>query len=296
VPLSRISVGLDGSNAASDALRWASGLADATGVPLRAIGTWQMPYLAAIPVAVGSLPSQAFMASHCAENLDHAIGEVGLSGDVEIVTREGEAGEVLVAETGPGELLVVGRTGRGRRHGLARMAEVLLGSTARYCVHNASGPVAAIPTGSAWAGNANVVVGVDGSPSSRAALAWAVDSLPASCPIHAVRTIAPYIDGLAAIDPGVLDRVLESAERELRGTIDDVVTPLGPEAIARVVPHVVVATARDGLSNPGFPVDLIVVGQRGNTGVKARFLGSVSDHTVRHAPCPVVVVPPNEPS
>lgn len=255
-----------------------------------------MPYLAAIPAIVGSLPSQAFMASHCAENLDLAIADAGLSGTVDVETREGEAGEVLVAETGPDELLVVGRTGRGRRHGLARMAEVLLGSTARYCVHNASGPVAAIPIGANWIDDARVVVGVDGSPSSSAALAWAVASLPASCSIHAVRTIAPYIDGLAAIDPGMLDRVLENADLELRGTIDALATPAGPNGAARVTPHVVVATARDGLINPGFQVDLIVVGQRGNTGVKARFLGSVSDHTVRHAPCPVIVVPPIEAS
>ncbi|MDH3704796.1 MAG: universal stress protein [Acidimicrobiia bacterium] len=33
----------------------------------------------------------------------------------------------------------------------------------------------------------------------------------------------------------------------------------------------------------------IVIGSRGRTGVKRFVLGSVSDHVVRHAPCPVVV-------
>jgi len=33
----------------------------------------------------------------------------------------------------------------------------------------------------------------------------------------------------------------------------------------------------------------IVIGSRGRSGVKRAFLGSVSDHVVRNAPCPVVV-------
>ena len=37
-------------------------------------------------------------------------------------------------------------------------------------------------------------------------------------------------------------------------------------------------------------VDLIVLGSHGRRGVGRSFFGSVSDHVVRHAPCPVVVV------
>ena len=36
----------------------------------------------------------------------------------------------------------------------------------------------------------------------------------------------------------------------------------------------------------------IVIGSRGRGGIKRAVLGSVSDHVVRHAPCPVVVVGP----
>jgi universal stress protein A len=37
-------------------------------------------------------------------------------------------------------------------------------------------------------------------------------------------------------------------------------------------------------------VDVIVVGSHGRTGLQRLFLGSVSEHVVRHAPCPVLVI------
>ena len=43
-------------------------------------------------------------------------------------------------------------------------------------------------------------------------------------------------------------------------------------------------------------VDVIVVGSHGRTGLGRFFLGSVSEHVVRHSPCPVLVVPSKEKS
>ena len=40
--------------------------------------------------------------------------------------------------------------------------------------------------------------------------------------------------------------------------------------------------------------DLVVVGTRGRSGAERMLLGSVSDHVVRNAPCPVLVVRPSE--
>ena len=41
-------------------------------------------------------------------------------------------------------------------------------------------------------------------------------------------------------------------------------------------------------------VDLVVVGTRGRSGAERMLLGSVSDHVVRHAECPVLVVRPHK--
>jgi universal stress protein A len=47
----------------------------------------------------------------------------------------------------------------------------------------------------------------------------------------------------------------------------------------------IVAAARDDSA-----IDLIVMGTHGRTGLKHALLGSVAEKTVRHAPCPVLVV------
>lgn len=40
--------------------------------------------------------------------------------------------------------------------------------------------------------------------------------------------------------------------------------------------------------------DIVLVGSHGRGAVERFFIGSVSDHVVRHAPCPVLVVRPRE--
>jgi nucleotide-binding universal stress UspA family protein len=40
--------------------------------------------------------------------------------------------------------------------------------------------------------------------------------------------------------------------------------------------------------------DMVIVGSHGRGAVGRLFLGSVSEHVVRHAPCPVLVVRPRE--
>jgi nucleotide-binding universal stress UspA family protein len=40
------------------------------------------------------------------------------------------------------------------------------------------------------------------------------------------------------------------------------------------------------------PASVIVIGTRGQGGLRRAVLGSVSDHVVRNSPCPVVVTAP----
>ena len=42
------------------------------------------------------------------------------------------------------------------------------------------------------------------------------------------------------------------------------------------------------------PASVVIVGSRGRSGITRALLGSVSDHVIRHAPCPVLVMRADE--
>lgn len=58
--------------------------------------------------------------------------------------------------------------------------------------------------------------------------------------------------------------------------------------------RVVVGSAGDAICAlaEALPASVIVLGTRGHGGIRRAVLGSVSDHVVRHAPCPVVITGP----
>jgi nucleotide-binding universal stress UspA family protein len=140
-----------------------------------------------------------------------------------------------------------------------------------------------------------IVVGVDGSPSSRAALRWAIHQAKLTgATIDAVtawRMPASYAwtqDGVTGIGdyPAEAQRILTAAINELAGVDTDVkIRPLVEEGH----PAQVLVEAAHG-------ADLLVVGRRGHGGFSAALLGSVSQNCVHHAPCPVLVVRGNDAS
>jgi nucleotide-binding universal stress UspA family protein len=93
--------------------------------------------------------------------------------------------------------------------------------------------------------------------------------------------------------PGDLQKDLEvSAERYLdRLVTDDDRTRLSAKSVV-----VVSASPADAIVDYAkrTHVDIIVVGTHGRGPVSHLFLGSVAEKIVRHAPCPVLVVRPNE--
>ncbi|GAA4835565.1 universal stress protein [Saccharopolyspora rosea] len=133
-----------------------------------------------------------------------------------------------------------------------------------------------------------IVVGVDGSPGSRAALRWAlryaelsdgdVTALIASGP--------PVFIDLAVPMPG--DDAADRADRELHEAVEETTALLGSDVhVNRVVVQDHPARA---LVDEARGADLLVVGHRGRGGFVGAVLGSVSRHCVNHASCSVVVV------
>ena len=287
-----IVVGLDGSDSSVEALRWASGLADAVAAQVRILSTWHMPILATVPSIVVALPPPAFMAAHAGEQIDDACAEAGVTGAPAKII-EGDAGAFLTAETEIADLVVVGRSGSGHRGPAKLLAELVLGSATRYCLHHAQGPVAVIPAHAKWVDHPTVVVGIDGSPSSIAALRWAIEMLPSGSIIKAVQAVPPYLEGMLALDSRAMDKIIAATSSELDETISKAQAGLDRADIS-ITTFVVIENARHALTRPGLDADLIVVGSRSRTTALTPLLGSTSDHAVRHAKCPVVVVPPEK--
>lgn len=288
-----ITAGVDSSKSSINALVWADRFATAIDGDLRAIAAWQMPLVTYLPEAAGTPPSRKFMIDHTESSLGKAIAEAGLDHRCEPVVHEGRPGAVLVAESAPDGLIVLGRHGAGQQHGLDavnRLADVVLGSAAHHTINHANGPVVLVPSDASWVDQPRTIVGIDGSPASLDALAWAVDSLPPGSPITAYRAVIPWTGGgLTSMDTSFTPQIIASAEDELRAWVATTISRC-ERTDTKVETIVDIAAARWALSNPNRDTDLIVVGHRGHSGIVSRLLGSTADYVARHATVPTVIM------
>jgi len=148
-----IVVGVDGSDASREALRWAVDEARLRTVPLVAVYAWSFipaqpigdPGMLAMPAA--DLTGQLGAESEAARDaLEAAVSEaLGAQPGVEVERKlvEGDAGDALVAESGSAELLVVGS------HGRSGLKAALLGSVSRHVISHAACPVVVLKAASA---------------------------------------------------------------------------------------------------------------------------------------------------
>ena len=130
-----------------------------------------------------------------------------------------------------------------------------------------------------------IVVGIDGSPSSIAALGQAAvlaRALPAE--IEAVSVWQPYY---GTVDlPLPLEELREAAEAALAEALSAVDT----EGI-QMIELVEEGDPATVLLRLAERADMLVVGTRGRGGFAGLLLGSVSQRCTHHAPCPVLVTP-----
>jgi nucleotide-binding universal stress UspA family protein len=142
-----------------------------------------------------------------------------------------------------------------------------------------------------------IVVGVDGSQESLAALRWAGEEARIrGATIVAVTAWENTNVTSMAMPGGLLPPDLSA---ELRGGAEEMqqkaVTEAGLDPAA-VETAVVEGGAAWVLLEAARGADLLVVGSRGIGGFKELVLGSVSQQVAHHAGCPVVIVRDGEPS
>ncbi len=133
-----------------------------------------------------------------------------------------------------------------------------------------------------------VVVGVDDSEGSRAALRVAADEASLrGAELHVIHawTFPGGHTGHAVVDGPLRDSVMEEAHALLTQVTQEV---LGVDASCVLM--VGNPPAARALIEASRNADLVVVGSRGRGGFAGLLLGSVSAQVVHHAHCPVLVV------
>lgn len=134
-----------------------------------------------------------------------------------------------------------------------------------------------------------IVVGVDGSPSSRIALRWAVEEAKLrGAVVEAVLAwnvdYSVVIGAMsAAVAAGMDPQRLRDDNKAL---LDGILGEAGGDVRALLTE----GDARDVLVRASRDAALLVVGSRGAGPIREVLLGSVSSYCVQHASCPVVVV------
>ncbi|WP_316524573.1 universal stress protein [Kitasatospora brasiliensis] len=132
-----------------------------------------------------------------------------------------------------------------------------------------------------------IVVGIDGSEPSKAALRWAVgQAVLTGAAVHAVAAWEyPSLYGWFA--PMVDDGFERTASRTLSAEINEI---LGPDRPVEVRESLVLGHAAEVLLEAAEDADLLVLGSRGRGTFARTLLGSVSTRCAVHGTCPVVIV------
>jgi nucleotide-binding universal stress UspA family protein len=140
-----------------------------------------------------------------------------------------------------------------------------------------------------------IVVGVDSSECSKTALRWAIGQ--AQLTGATVEAVAAWQDPPAMYGysygwaPPVVegDGIQALTEKTLADTVAGVAGPDSPPG--QVTTSVVQGHPAQVLMNAAAGAQMLVVGSRGHGTFAGILLGSVSQHCVQHAPCPVTVIP-----
>lgn len=144
---------------------------------------------------------------------------------------------------------------------------------------------------------ARIIVGCDGSEGSREALRWALgEARLRKAPleiVYAWQQTLPMWAGFSAMGAAVIPPVsVDDLETFAQSILDAAIAPFASDLEGlEVHAHLVEGHPADVMVEASKGAGMLVVGSRGLGGVRGAFLGSVSQHSLHHGQCPVVVVP-----
>lgn len=281
-------VGVDGSEAAQAAVRWAAQEAAMRSTPLTVVHV-----IDALPVATsaltwpfGRVPEEVMEAQeregrkYIADATRTALACIGnsdidVSGEMLIGNIVGALAEVSAA----GQLLVVACRGRSRKHHRP------LGSVGTGMLHHARCPVAVVHDEAPPSAHSPVLVGIDGSTASEEATAVAFDEASR----RGVDLVALHVwsdadmTSLPSLETSVQQRVAEETLAERLAGWQEKYPDV---TVRRLVRY---DRPAQQLLAESVRAQVLVVGSRGRGGFTGLMLGSVSTAVAQESQVPVIV-------
>ena len=282
----RLVVGFDGSETSHLTAKWAAGEAELRGLGLTLVNAL-IP-----PTSGGTFGPGMAVGLDTLEDIrkaaQSALDEVAaaLPGpDIQSIVQIGSPTGVLLEASQTAALIVVGSRGHGG------FKELLLGSVSSQLVAHADCPVI-VMRHETDAANDRLVVGIDGSPSSNAALSFAF----ATASLHKWKLVAVHAWDVPSFDLVIMPGT--PVPTDFTG-INDSEVRLAAEVLAGFeaeYPDVETAqlvkrgNAVKAILEASPSTAMIVVGTRGHGQVVSSVLGSVSHGVIHKAKVPVAVV------
>ncbi len=280
--MKRVLVGIDGSETAAAAAAWAARLTRATGAELIAATAWRPSQSEAAPEEMELLRDDT--ASRLAGEWTEPIRQEGVEARTTVLN--GNPDRLLAAALDDDvDLIVIGT------HGHSGVAPLKFGSNAHHLAHYTRRPLALIPNSSAAGGEPirKIVVCVDGSPGSTAAVQFCADVAPGlGATVTAVASEEPFLEWVRESDPRSWRSYLESEAEEWSQPIRDAGVEV--EVVVRRDLH-----PSHALLEAAADAQLLVVGTAGLSSVLGVRIGGTAMQVIDSANVPVVMVPPTDP-
>ncbi|MFF0452216.1 universal stress protein [Nocardia africana] len=273
-------VGVDSSDDALRAARWAADDAALHRVPLEVVS-------AVPPVPEDRAEDEGVCAYHerTREQAQRAVAaaarvaaDIAPKVDIDTAVIDAPIIPALLSQADEARLVVVGA------RGLGAYQRSLLGSVSTALVRHARGPVAVVPADPLLGSERPVLVGYDDSPCSAQALAIAVDEARRRrtdlVVVHTWQRFGDYPSPAALEEEGnrLLDAALAAHE-----------DPDEPLSVRRVV---VEDRPVRRILDESAAAQLVVVGSHGKGGFPGMTLGSTSQALMHSVECPIIIARP----
>ena len=280
-----IVVGVDDSPYSRSALYWASGEATSRQSPLEVVYAWRSMYRT-WPGGPGLVDLAVASRGYGEERLASLVSRAQASDPQASITGrllEGRPSAVLLeaAAAAQAQMLVVGARGVGRFDGL------LLGSVGLHAVTNAPCPVVVVRVARRPIGP--IVVGIDGSPESKAVLSTAFEEASVrNIRLDVVQVLYVHSEAEGVPNPHA---ALAMARSEASESIEQLLADAVPQhPNVKVRTELAVGYPAEVLINASYEASMLVLGSHGGGGFADMGLGSVAHAVVHHARCPVMLL------